>query len=97
MALVHSSSDPDAQKNVEAVNTKLSSALAKVNKRNLEKEIESLTSTKRKKGSSAAVYKLREKVLGPKETMLDAVVIDDPESGFPIHDPNQIKAASLKY
>ena len=62
----------------------LATALTKVNTRNLEKEVEYLTNTKLKKGSAAAVFKLRERVLGPKQSILDAAVIDDPETGYPI-------------
>ena len=68
-----------------------------MNRKNFEKEIESLTMIKKSKGMSAAVYKLKEKVLGPKEPLLDAMPIEDPESGVLITDPEEINEATLKY
>ena len=97
MSLALSQAGSVKKKNVELLEAEIASALTKVNVQNLEKEIEYLTNTKQKKGSSAAVFKLREKVLGPKETILDAVAIEDPETGFPVHEPNRIKEVSLKY
>ena len=46
---------------------------------------------------AAAVYKLKDKVLGAKEPPLDTMPIEDPETGTLITNPEEIKKATLDY
>ena len=73
------------------MNSELAEALEELNRKKYEKEIEALKSTKKSKGMSASVYKLKEKVLGPKEPPVNAMALEDPITGVPITDPEKIK------
>ena len=66
-----------------------------MNIKNYEKEINSLKDLRKAKGASAAMYKLKEKVL--KENTPDAMAIEDPESGLLLTDPESIKEVTLNY
>ena len=82
---------------MELINKKLAEALHELNKANYEKEIRSLTTVKNAKGISAAVFRLKEKVVGPKQCAVDAVVVEDPETGEIVDDPGKIKEVTLNY
>ena len=70
---------PQATDKVNEVDKKLASAMTKLNKTKFDKEIENLLNTKKSKGISAAIHKLKESVMGPKEEKTKAMVIEDPE------------------
>ena len=46
---------------------------------------------------AAAMYKLKDKVLGVKEPSIDAMPIEDPETGILLTDPEEINEVTLKY
>ena len=52
---------------------------------------------KKVKGSSAAIYKLKEKILGSKKISQEAVSMIDPETGLMIVEKEKLKEASCKY
>ena len=97
ISLALSPSDAEKEEKEKDVDVKLAAALHNLNIRNFEKEIESLTSVKVAKGKSAAIFKLKERVLGPKETSLDAVTIEDPTTGVLVYDPKTIKKVTVEY
>ena len=55
----------------------LAAAIDKVNKGNLEKEIESKNNIKQRKGTTAAIFNLKESVLGEKKIMPEDVLLED--------------------
>ena len=71
-------------------------ALKKLKKK-FEVELASLGRERKKKGKSAAVFNLQERILGSKKTPLEAVAIEDPDSGNLIDNPERIKEVSLAY
>ena len=79
------------------MDVELTVALHEVNKANYEKEVESLLSKMNKKGKSAAVFELKERILGSKMASMEAVVLEDPETGCVVDSPEEIKAVSLAY
>ena len=56
-----------------------------------------LQTAKKSKGKSAAVFRLKDEVLGSKKNAMEPVIINDPDTDEPIHSPEKIKEASLKY
>ena len=95
MSLELDSSTSDNSERVKEVDNALAYALKEVNRLNYEKEIENLQNTRNCKGISAAVYKLKEKVMGPKEAKPDAIAIEDPVTGNQITEPEWINEISL--
>ena len=79
------------------VDEKLGKALSTLNKRIFEDELTSLKRTKEEKGKSAAVYNLQQRILGKKNSPLDAIAVEDPSSGIIVDEPERIKEISLKY
>ena len=60
-------------------------------------DIKHLENLRKNKGKTAAVFNLKEKVVGKKKVQQERVVIKDPESGKELYSPSEIKDASLKY
>ena len=89
----------EAESNVkkEEADEKLAIALKNLNRRKFEDELESLGREKKKKGKSSAIFNLQQRILGSKKTSLEAVAVEDPESGILVDDPERIKDISLKY
>ena len=54
-------------------------------------------SSKEEKGKSAAVYNLQQRILGKKNSPLEAIAVEDPSSGIIVDEPERIKEISLKY
>ena len=61
------------------------------------KEIKQLESIKQNKGKAAAVFSLKDKVIGKKKTPQEQVVIVDPETGNEVCSPEDIKRVSLNF
>ena len=91
------SSDPPTSNRIVDIDNKLAAAINDVNVKNYEKEIEGLKMVMKNKGRSAAIYKLKEKVLGPKENKAEAMGIEDPETGQLITEPGAINETTLNY
>ena len=85
------------EKEKRAVDVRLAEALEKANNAKFQKEIESLKSITERKGKSASVFKLKERVLGTKSIEPEAVTLKDPDTGLLIDSPRKIKEASLNY
>ena len=81
----------------EEIDQELKKAVDEVQKREMKAEVTKLKVIKATKGSSAAVFNLREGVLGSSKSSSDPISITDPLSGIPILSPNQIKKATLDY
>ena len=91
------SDDSNYDEIVSDIDVKLANALHDLNGKLFDDELKSLTELKTKKGKAAAVFNLKDKVLGPKKQGLETIVIKDPDTGVPIHSHDEIKAASLIY
>jgi hypothetical protein len=52
---------------------------------------------KEEKGKSAAVFKLKEKIVGSKKVCQEAITMKDPLSGELIFENEKLKEASVKY
>ena len=58
------------------------------------KELENI---KQNKGKAAAVFSLKDKVIGKKKTPQEQVMIIDPETGKEVYTPKDIKRVSLNF
>ena len=81
----------------ENVDKELAMAMNDLNHANFEREITSLKSIWSKKGKAAAIFNLKERVLGAKKSGMETVAVLNPESGALVYSPNEIKDVSLKY
>ena len=52
---------------------------------------------RKNKGKSAAIFKVKDALLGKKKVSQDQVAIIDPESGGTVYSPEEIKKVSLQY
>ena len=62
-----------------------------------EKELNEIRERKKNKGSCAAIFSVKERVLGSKKTSAEAVALLDPVSGKEATSPDAIKKISLEY
>ena len=59
--------------------------------------MEYLKNIKKEKGKSAAIFKLKEKVLGSRKEGWEGLSMNHPETGDMICDPEELKKASVDY
>ena len=82
---------------IQAVDTKIAGKLLEKQREEYESKLEYLKTLKNQKGKSAAIFKLKEKILGSKKDGMESVSMNDPVSGKMICDPEELKNASVKY
>ena len=82
---------------IKDIDDKMTAKLLKTQREQFEKELCSLREVKTSKGMSAAVFKLKEKIVGPKSTKQEATVLIDPQSNLEVNTPEDIKRISLQY
>ena len=88
-------------KNVEELETiekKLAENLLSEQRKNLETELNLLKDLKIKKGRSASIFALKDKVVGKKKIEQEATVVKDPsDNNKEVTKPDEIRSISLKY
>ena len=62
-----------------------------------EMKLYQLEQLKKEKGNSAAIFRLKEKIVGSKKVSQEAVTMKDPETGEIIVESEKLKEASVKY
>ena len=96
-SLQYEKSKTDDPIKINELDKKLVIEIEKSRKEILEKELEDLRKIKNKKGKSAAIFKLKEKVVGAKKIQQEATILIDPETKNEINTVAEIKSVSLKY
>ena len=81
----------------DEINKKLANAIEEVNKANFRRENDSLKKILNTKGRSAAIFDLKQRVVGSEDDPPEAVVLEDPDTGRIVDSPEEIKRVSLKY
>ena len=81
----------------EKINRLINNKLHEKQLQTYEKKLEDLKKLKKEKGKSAAVFKLKDKIVGSKKIAQEAVSMKDPESGELIIENEKLKEASAKY
>ena len=66
-------------------------------RKDYEVKLDYLTEVKRVKGKSAAIFKLKDKIVGSKKEGMESVSMNDPISGDMICDPEELKRVSVAY
>ena len=82
---------------IDVVNRDMKEALLNNQKSNLKEEMDELEKCLLKRGSTAAVFKLKEKLLGSKKSSPEATAIKDPISGDLITDRKEVLKVTLSY
>ena len=75
----------------------MSAALKDIEKNKFTKDLKQLEFMKYNKGKAAAVFSLKDKVIGKKKSPQEPVVIVDPDTGNEVYSPEEIKRVSLKF
>ena len=70
---------------------KISEILLHEQRNNFEKEITALKDLKIKKGKSASIFDLKNKIVGKKKMEQEATVLKDPTNNQEVTDPEEIK------
>ena len=79
------------------VENKIRKELLELERNEFEKNLKYLADIRNKKGSSAAIFKLKEQILGSKKSGQDAVCMEDPDTGQIIVEKESLKNASVRY
>ena len=91
------SKNEQKEEKVKEIDNQMADVMSIIKSNQYERELKNLIETKATKGRSAAIFNLRDKVLGKKKTQQDAAVVINPESGENVYTPSEIKSVSLKY
>ena len=87
----------DKEELIERLDEQISTQLLSTQRENFEKEIKALRDSKSKKGKSATIFALKNKIVGKKKGVQEAVVVKDPNTKVEIYEPEEIKKVSLAY
>ena len=87
----------EQKEDIQQVDKAIGTKLLKLQKDDLEKELEQLMTIKKSKGRCAAVFNTFQKICGDKKAKREQVSMVDPDSNIAIYDPKELKSVSLKY
>ena len=82
---------------LESVDRQMAAVLKDIEQNKFATDIKQLEFLKHNKGKAAAVFSLKDKVIGKKKAAQEQVVIVDPESGNEVYSPEDIKRVSLNF
>ena len=82
---------------IQEAELKIAGKLLEKQRKEYETKLEQLKNIQKSKGRSAAIFKLREKVIGSKKEGMESVAMKDPITGNILYDPDQLKKASESY
>ena len=97
LSIYNKCSGQELEEKLVNINNKISTAIKEVQQKKLEDEMTKFRRIKASKGNSAAVFKLRDEVLGSSKQGLDPVVLLDPNTNLPVMTPEEIKTITLNY
>ena len=97
LALVSDHSDEIEEEKLIEIEGCIASKLQEKQQVNFQKEISDLLDVKTKKGNAAALFKLKEKVVGAKNLETEAVTIVDPASGLEVTSAKELRHVTLTY
>ena len=82
---------------ITSIDDEMAGTLEVIRKNKYERELRQLEDHKNNKERAAAVFSLKDKILGSKKISQDRVVLTDPETGREVYRPEDIKRVSLNY
>ena len=95
--MCRSDDEETKEKKLEEIDSKIVLQLKNVQRNKMEKEIENLQKIKKEKGNAAAIFKLKNKIIGKKSEPDAPSVMLDPVTKLPILEPAQIKQTCVDY
>ena len=85
----------DDSGNAAKVDEEIADTLKRIQIKEYERDLSKIDEIKSQKGKSAAIFHLKDKILGKKKVSQEQTYVIDPETGKELYSP--IKEASLKY
>ena len=82
---------------IEQINKEIASTLKRIEGSKFKRDINELQKLKETKGKSAAVFSLKDKILGKKKIQPEQVVLTDPVTGNDVYSPEEIKRVTIDY
>ena len=82
---------------VESLEEEIADTLKDIQSKKFENDIRTMKELNSKKGKAASHFWLRDKTLGKKKNPPEQIALRDPESGFLVYKPEDIKRVSLDY
>lgn len=82
---------------INVLEEKITDEVLSNQRKKLEKEIEELRNMKSKKGKSAVIFHLKDKIVGKKKVSQEATTMVDPKTKEELKSRKEIKEASLSY
>ena len=82
---------------VNEINNRIAAILMDIEKDRLDRDVKYLENLHKNKGKAAAVFGLRDKVLGKRKVAQEQIVLKDPSTGAVVNTPEEIKRVSLSY
>ena len=92
----NSISDVQGEK-ISKIDEKIATCLLSKQRENFMTDLNQMREKKKSCGNVAAIFNLKEKVLGPKTVATEAVSLYDPKTGELVNTPSEIKRVSLEY
>ena len=89
--------ESERDEKVDIIDKEIAANLLTQQRINFEKEIQSMKELRMKKGRSAAIFGLKNKVVGPKKTEQEATTLIDPVTKKEVNTPEEIKRVSIQY
>ena len=82
---------------LKQIDQEMSEELKSIQRSKFKENINRMNELKEKKGPSAAVFHLREDIIGGKKAVEEPAVVTNPETGEDVDTPKQIKKVTLQY
>ena len=89
--------DEETKQEIEKIDAEICKALKKKQCSEMEKELQNIHSLEKKKGSAAAVFALKKKIVGKKGDSDEPGTILDPKTNIPIMNTSEIKRVCVEY
>ena len=87
----------DKESKVEKIDTEMANVIEKIQSKQFQMNLKKLEDVKKDKGKAAAVFTLKEKILGKKKIGQEPTILKDPDTGKELSKHDEIKEASLNY
>ena len=95
--VININNQEDKVERLESIDKEIIEELKSIQIETFNREVRQLEEISKTNGNSAAVFKLRDKILGSKKSPQDPIAVIDPDTGFHVYSPSEIKAVSWKY
>ena len=95
--LLRNKTNTEKDEEIKVLEEKITKEVLSTQRMKLEKEIEALKNMKSKKGKSAVIFNLKDRIVGKKKTIQEATTMVDPETKEDLKTRKKIKEASLSY